>query len=129
MINIKQIQGEQILLRYSDIKAEIEKALEYSSGEWTAHQVVQQAVANPNMFQIWEIQKGNHWVAIAATRVVQYLNFTSLHIMTLGGEGIKDDLIELYLLSKNKVLIGSFTSTYSEVAWWLGGCNEKIVIL
>ena len=73
MINIKQIQGEEILLRYSDIKKEIEKALEYSSGEWTAHQVVQQAVADPNMFQLWEIQKGNHWVAIAASRVIQYL--------------------------------------------------------
>jgi len=92
MINIKQIEGEEILLRYSDIKEEIEKALEYSSGEWTAHQIVQHAIADPRMFQIWEIQKGNHWVAIAATRVVQYLNFTSLHIMTLGGEGIKNDL-------------------------------------
>ena len=44
-------------------------------------------------------------------------------------EGIKDDLIELYLLSKNNIIIGSHSSTFTEVAWYLGGCTKNITIL
>lgn len=44
-------------------------------------------------------------------------------------EGIQDDLVELYLLSKNNIIIGSHSSTYTEVAWYLGGCTEKITII
>ena len=44
-------------------------------------------------------------------------------------EGVQEDLIELYLLSKNNIIIGSHFSTYTEVAWWLGGCTENIFIL
>ena len=43
--------------------------------------------------------------------------------------GIQEDLIELYLLSKNKTIIGSFNSTFTEVAWWLGGCTKNITII
>jgi len=95
MIKIKQIKGEDILLRYNDIKQELEKALEYSSGEWTPAQVVQSAISDPAMFQIWEVQRGNNWIAIASSRVIQYNNFTSVHIMTLGGDGIKNDMSEV----------------------------------
>lgn len=42
---------------------------------------------------------------------------------------IQEDLIELYLLSKNKTMILSHFSTFSEVAWWLGGCSRDITIL
>ena len=61
--------------------------------------------------------------------IIIFPRTTSLENSRSLQEGIQEDLIELYLLSKNKVLIGSFNSTYSEVAWWLGGCNEKITIL
>ena len=44
-------------------------------------------------------------------------------------EGVQDDLIELYLLSKNKILIGSHFSTFSEVSWWLAGCPQNVTIL
>ena len=44
-------------------------------------------------------------------------------------EGIQEDLIELYLLSKNNSIIGSHFSTYTEVAWWLASCPEDITIL
>ena len=44
-------------------------------------------------------------------------------------EGIQEDLIELYLLSKNNYIIGSHFSTFTETAWWLGGCTQNIVIL
>ena len=36
MLRVKQIEGEDILLRYKEIKEELDKALEHSSGEWTA---------------------------------------------------------------------------------------------
>ena len=42
---------------------------------------------------------------------------------------IQEDLIELYLLSKNKTMILSHFSSYSEVAWWLGGCSNDIFII
>ena len=98
MYTIEQIVGEDILLRYQDIKEEIEKALDYSSGEWTAVQVVQSAIKEPAMFHIWEVLKDNIPIAISATRVVQYNNFTSLHIMTLGGVDIKENVPELILI-------------------------------
>ena len=44
-------------------------------------------------------------------------------------EGIQEDLIELYLLSKNKFIIGSHFSTFTEVAWWLAECPKDIIII
>ena len=43
--------------------------------------------------------------------------------------GIQEDLIELYLLSKNSIFIGSHFSTFSEVAWYLGGCTSNVTIV
>ncbi|MDD4352749.1 MAG: hypothetical protein PHU71_07305 [Candidatus Gracilibacteria bacterium] len=40
--------------------------------------------------------------------------------------GIQDALIDLLLLSKNKVLKASAFSTYSEMAWWFGGCQAEV---
>ena len=95
MLRIKQIEGEDILLRYNDIKEEFDKALEHSSGEWTAAQIAAKAISEPHMFQIWEIQKDNHWIGIASTRVMYYNNFVALHIITLGGSNMYDDMPEL----------------------------------
>lgn len=39
-----------------------------------------------------------------------------------------DCFVELLLLSKNDVLIGSPISTFSEVAWWFSGCKSKVKI-
>ena len=103
MLRIKQIEGEDILLRYKDIKQELDRALEHSDGEWTSAQIVQNAIATPSMFQIWEIQKGNHWIGIASTRVIEYMNFTALHITTLGGNGLKNDLQELILMFEDTI--------------------------
>ena len=44
-------------------------------------------------------------------------------------EGIQDALIELLLLSKNSRLKASKLSTFSEVAWWFGGCNAEVEII
>jgi len=50
------------------------------------------------MFHIWKVLKDNLPIAISATRVIQYNNFTSLHIMTLGGEDIKENIPEIILI-------------------------------
>ena len=44
-------------------------------------------------------------------------------------EGIQDALIELLLLAKNKSLKASHLSTFSEMAWWLGGCQAAVEVI
>jgi len=44
-------------------------------------------------------------------------------------EFLQEGLIELFLLSKTKRIIGSYLSSYTEMAWWLGGCKAKIEVL
>lgn len=62
-------------------------------------------------------------------RIVVYPRTTRLDTSRDFPEGIQEDLIELFLLGKNKSLIGSHFSSYSEVAWWLAECPEDVVIL
>lgn len=62
-------------------------------------------------------------------RIITYPRTTTLDNSRDFPEGIQEDLIELYLLSKNNTIIGSHFSTYTEVAWWLAGCPEDITIL
>lgn len=47
-------------------------------------------------------------------------------IISYDGES---SLTELLLLSKNSLLIGSYVSTFSEMAWWFGGCKADVVIV
>ena len=86
MYTIKRIEDEELLSRFDEIKGNINKALIYSDGEWTEYQIVQQAIANPGLFQVLDIL-GKHCksVAIATTRFLEYNNFNSIHIITLGG--------------------------------------------
>ena len=32
------------------------------------------------------------------------------------------------LLSKCNTIIGTYASTFAEVAWWLGQCKSKVII-
>lgn len=61
--------------------------------------------------------------------VVIYPRTSDLQTSRFHEEGIKEDVIELYLLSKNKHIIGSHNSSYTEVAWFLAGCPKKIDIV
>jgi hypothetical protein len=86
VFKIKQILDENLLLRFDEIKNKIDKALVYSDGEWTSYQIVKQAIANPGLFQVWDIlDKRGQSVAIATTRFLEYNSFNSIHIITLGG--------------------------------------------
>jgi len=39
-----------------------------------------------------------------------------------------DAFIDLLLLSKCDTIVGTYASTFSEVAWWFGRCNSKVII-
>jgi hypothetical protein len=39
-----------------------------------------------------------------------------------------DAFIDLMLLSKCSTIIGTYASTFAEVAWWLGQCKSKVII-
>lgn len=41
---------------------------------------------------------------------------------------IVDGFIDCLLLSKCDNIIGTFCSTFTEVAWWFGGCKAKVII-
>ena len=43
--------------------------------------------------------------------------------------GLKDAVADLFLLSRGEELIGTYGSTFSEVAWWLSGCQQKVQII
>ena len=62
-------------------------------------------------------------------KIIIYPRKTSLNNSRDSPEGIQEDLIELYLLSKNKFIIGSYGSTFTEVAWWLAECPDNIIII
>jgi len=62
-------------------------------------------------------------------RLLIYPRKTSLDNSRDFHEGVQEDLIELYLLSKNKFIIGSHFSSFTEVAWWLAECPKDIIII
>ena len=37
--------------------------------------------------------------------------------------------VDMLCLSRGGALIGSYLSTFTECAWWLGGCRQEVVIL
>lgn len=41
---------------------------------------------------------------------------------------IEDAVVDLHLLARPRVLVGSFVSTFTEYAWWLGGCTQEVTI-
>ena len=62
-------------------------------------------------------------------RLIFYPRKTSLNTSRDYPEGIQEDLIELYLLSKNKFIIGSKNSSFTEVAWYLASCPKDLIII
>ena len=42
---------------------------------------------------------------------------------------IREALVDLLLLSKTKHILGSYLSTFTELAWWFGGCKAKVEIM
>ena len=42
--------------------------------------------------------------------------------------GIKEDLVDMLLLARTQRLFASYLSTFSEVAWWLGGTTARVSV-
>ena len=85
---------------------------------------------NNNFYLSSDSQKVlNHLKDIFKERLLIYPRKTSLDNSRDFHEGVEEDLIELYLLSKNKFIVGSHFSTFTEVAWWLAECPKDIIII
>jgi hypothetical protein len=63
-----------------------------------------------------------------AQRVLAYPRSTSRADSWLTPRGIMDDLIDMLLLARTQRLFASYLSTFSEVAWWLGGTTARVSV-
>jgi hypothetical protein len=65
---------------------------------------------------------------IYGNRILTYKRHSPLETSRSTIVGGQDDLTELLLLSKNDKILGSYISTFTEVAWWFGGAKAKVII-
>jgi hypothetical protein len=63
-----------------------------------------------------------------AHRVLCYPRTTSRADSWLAPRGITEDLIDMLLLARTRRLFASYLSTFSEVAWWLGGTTARVSV-
>jgi hypothetical protein len=63
-----------------------------------------------------------------ARRVIGYPRTTPRADSWLTPLGIQEDLIDMLLLARTHRLLASYLSTFSEVAWWLGGTTARISV-
>jgi len=61
-----------------------------------------------------------------AGRVLGYPRTTPRADSWLTPLGIKEDLVDMLLLARTQRLFASYLSTFSEVAWWLGGTTARV---
>jgi hypothetical protein len=61
-----------------------------------------------------------------ARRVLGYPRATPRADSWLTPAGIVEDLIDMLLLARTRRLFASYLSTFSEVAWWLGGTTARV---
>jgi hypothetical protein len=63
-----------------------------------------------------------------AERILCFPRATSRADSWLTSSGIKEDFIDMLLLARTRRLFGSYLSTFSEVAWWLGGTKARVSV-
>jgi hypothetical protein len=63
-----------------------------------------------------------------AERVLCYPRTTSRADSWLTPRGITEDLIDMLVLARAPRLFASYLSTFSEVAWWLGGTTARVSV-
>lgn len=61
-------------------------------------------------------------------RIVSFPRNTKRENSWQSPEGITEDLIDMLLLSRCQRLLASYLSTFSEVAWWLGGTRAEVAV-
>jgi hypothetical protein len=63
-----------------------------------------------------------------STRVLSYPRSTSRASSWVAPRGVQEDLMDMLLLARTKRLFASYLSTFSEVAWWLGGTEARVEV-
>ncbi len=63
-----------------------------------------------------------------ADRILSFARTTERKNSWHSPDGIKEDLIDMLLLSQCRRLYASYLSTFSEVAWWLGGTRAEVTV-
>lgn len=63
-----------------------------------------------------------------AARVMAYPRSTAREDSWRTPVGIQEDLIDMLLLARAPQLFASYLSTFSEVAWWLGGTTARVAV-
>jgi len=63
-----------------------------------------------------------------AERILCYPRTTPRADSWLTPRGITEDLIDMLLLARTRRLFASYLSTFSEVAWWLGGTRARVAV-
>ena len=61
-------------------------------------------------------------------RVISYPRTTPRADSWLKPLGVQEDLIDMLLLARTHRLLASYLSTFSEVAWWLGGTTAHVSV-
>ncbi len=79
-----------------------------------------------------DVQK--HFIDKYGDRVITY-NRQIFNDPKLAESGHHDDIqlttdafIELLMLSKCATIVGTYASSFDEVAWWMSGCRSKVII-
>lgn len=66
-------------------------------------------------------------------RTISYQTLKDVEVV-ISDQSKNDDIenyceeIELLILSKCSTIIGTYDSTFDEVAWWMSGCKSKVII-
>lgn len=63
-----------------------------------------------------------------ARRIIGYTRATPRAESWLKPLGVQEDLIDMLLLARTHRLFASYLSTFSEVAWWLGGTTARVSV-
>lgn len=66
--------------------------------------------------------------AVDKERIIEFPRTTSRNDSWQTVEGVSEDLIDMLLLSRTDRLFASYLSTFSEVAWWLGGAKADVQV-
>ena len=96
---------EECVERWNELKPSLDKVLiEQSDGEWTSFQILENVLSHPRYFHIWEATADGVIEGIMTTRVIEYNNFTSLHITSAAGDAQGN--FDKYLQELKKISLG-----------------------
>jgi hypothetical protein len=63
-----------------------------------------------------------------ASRVLHFPRSTARRDSWRTPDGIQEDLIDMLVLARTRTMFASYSSTFSEAAWWLGGATADVSV-